>query len=96
MQRTRKRCLIFTVSIRYEFITASGLYIESNDILTADNIEKYLVLMLQHESLRDSVNEVTHATILEQITKSVNFDETDKRGMGSAGGVLAKIYVDAY
>ena len=79
-----------------QFLKASGRAIDSTDILSTKDVENYLALILQHESLRDDVNQTTQIIIIKEIKNSVNFDKPENSRIGENVGNLAGSYVNAY
>jgi len=77
------------------FLNASNSVNKNDEVLSMKEVEPYLMLLLQHESLRQEANLATQAAITQEVSKIAHFNDNENSGLRENVGNLAGSYVNA-
>jgi hypothetical protein len=78
-----------------DFLNASNSVNKNDEVLSMKDVEPYLMLLLQHESLRQEANLATQVAITQEVSRTAHFNDNENSGLRENAGNLAGSYVNA-
>lgn len=79
-----------------KFLNPPTIISDSDGVVSNEDVENYLSLILQHDNLRNEVSEITQQIITREIKRTARFGESEITRLGENAGNLASNYVNAY